>query len=56
MIEITPEIALADDEVVERFVRAAGPGGQMGQSASCALPASMTQRMCTTIPGTTKQR
>jgi predicted methyltransferase len=27
VIEITPTIALQDDEVIERFVRAAGPGG-----------------------------
>ena len=28
MIEVTPDITLNDDEVQERFIRAAGPGGQ----------------------------
>jgi ribosome-associated protein len=28
MIEVTPDITLNDDEITERFIRAAGPGGQ----------------------------
>ncbi len=37
MIEITPEISLADDEVIERFVRSAGPGGQNVNKVSTAV-------------------
>ena len=28
MLQVTPTIALAEDELVERFIRAPGPGGQ----------------------------
>ncbi len=28
MIVVTPEIAIAEDELVETFIRASGPGGQ----------------------------
>jgi len=27
MLAITPALTLADDELIERFVRASGPGG-----------------------------
>ena len=28
MITVTPRISIDEDEIVERFVRASGPGGQ----------------------------
>ena len=37
MIEVTPTISLSDDEVVERFIRAAGPGGQNVNKVSTAV-------------------
>lgn len=37
MIEVTPEIALSDDEVQVRGVRASGPGGQHVNKASTAV-------------------
>ena len=37
MIEVTPDITLNDDEVQERFVRAAGPGGQNVNKVSTAV-------------------
>lgn len=37
MIEITPEIALGDEEVQVRGVRASGPGGQHVNKASTAV-------------------
>ncbi len=37
MLEITPDIAIADDELVERFVRASGPGGQNVNKVSTAV-------------------
>ena len=37
MIEVTPEIALNDDEVQVRAVRASGPGGQHVNKVSTAI-------------------
>jgi len=37
MIEITPEIAISDAEVEERFVRASGPGGQNVNKVATAV-------------------
>jgi ribosome-associated protein len=37
MIPVTDDIALADDEIVERFVRASGPGGQNVNKTSTAV-------------------
>jgi ribosome-associated protein len=37
MLVITPDIAIADDELVERFVRSAGPGGQNVNKVSTAV-------------------
>jgi ribosome-associated protein len=37
MLAITPDIAIADDELVERFVRSAGPGGQNVNKVSTAV-------------------
>lgn len=37
MIEVTPDIVLADDEVVVRAVRASGPGGQHVNKVSTAI-------------------
>ncbi len=37
MIPVTPAIALADDEIEERFIRASGPGGQNVNKVSTAV-------------------
>ncbi|MEO8742975.1 MAG: alternative ribosome rescue aminoacyl-tRNA hydrolase ArfB [Lysobacteraceae bacterium] len=37
MLVINPGIAIADDELVERFVRSAGPGGQNVNKVSTAV-------------------
>ncbi|MEO7251819.1 MAG: alternative ribosome rescue aminoacyl-tRNA hydrolase ArfB [Arenimonas sp.] len=37
MLEITAAIAIAEDELIERFVRASGPGGQNVNKVSSAV-------------------
>jgi ribosome-associated protein len=37
MLVITPDIAIPDDELIERFVRSAGPGGQNVNKVSTAV-------------------
>ena len=37
MLEITPALAIPDDELLERFVRASGPGGQNVNKVSSAV-------------------
>ncbi|MBP8080775.1 MAG: aminoacyl-tRNA hydrolase, partial [Arenimonas sp.] len=37
MLEITPAISIPDDELIERFVRASGPGGQNVNKVSTAV-------------------
>jgi len=36
MIEVTPAILIPEDEITERFIRAAGPGGQNVNKVSTA--------------------
>ena len=37
MLQVTPTIAIPDDELVERFVRASGPGGQNVNKVASAV-------------------
>ena len=37
MLEVTPTLAIPDDELVERFVRSSGPGGQNVNKVSSAV-------------------
>ncbi|HEX5693898.1 MAG TPA: peptide chain release factor-like protein, partial [Arenimonas sp.] len=37
MLQVTPTLAIPDDELVERFVRASGPGGQNVNKVSTAV-------------------
>jgi len=37
MLQVTPSLAIPDDELVERFVRSSGPGGQNVNKVSTAV-------------------
>ncbi|MFN3513239.1 MAG: alternative ribosome rescue aminoacyl-tRNA hydrolase ArfB [Phenylobacterium sp.] len=50
MIEVTPDISLQDDEVEERFIRAAGPGGQNVNKVSTAVELRFDVRRSPSLP------
>jgi ribosome-associated protein len=56
MIEITPNLTLADDEIVERFVKASGPGGQHVNKTSSAVELRFDVRGSPSLPEDVKVR
>jgi ribosome-associated protein len=56
MIEITPAIALDEDELQERFVRASGPGGQHVNKTSTAVELRFDVRASPSLPDDVKRR
>lgn len=50
MIPITPAIALDESEIVERFIRAAGPGGQNVNKVSTAVELRFDVRRSPSLP------
>jgi ribosome-associated protein len=56
MIEVTDTIALEDDELVEKFVRASGPGGQHVNTASTAVELRFDARNSPSLPEDVKHR
>jgi ribosome-associated protein len=56
MIEVTDSIALQDDELVEKFVRASGPGGQHVNTSSSAVELRFDARNSPSLPDDVKHR
>ena len=56
MIEVTPDIQLADDELVVRAVRASGPGGQHVNKVSTAVELRFDVRGSPSLPEDVRAR
>lgn len=56
MIEVTPDIALGDDEVQVRAVRASGPGGQHVNKVSTAIELRFDVRGSPSLPEGVRSR
>jgi ribosome-associated protein len=56
MIEVNDQIALADEEVALRFVRASGPGGQHVNKTSTAVELRFDVRGSPSLPDGVKAR
>jgi len=56
MIPVTDTIALEDDEIVEKFVRASGPGGQHVNTSSTAVELRFDARNSPSLPEEVKHR
>ena len=56
MIKVTDQIALEDDEIVEKFVRASGPGGQHVNKTSTAVELRFDVRNSPSLPEEVKHR
>lgn len=50
VIEVTPAISLSEDEIVERFIRSAGPGGQNVNKVSTAVELRFDVRRSPSLP------
>ena len=56
MLEITATIALSDDELIERFVRASGPGGQNVNKVSTAVELRFDAAKSPSLPEQVRMR
>ncbi len=56
MIAITDTIAISPDEIVERFVRASGPGGQHVNKVSSAVQLRFDVRHSPSLPADLRHR
>src|SRR6201996_8462786 len=55
-LEITPTIIIPDEELIERFVRASGPGGQHVNKTSTAVELRFDVRNSPSLPDEVKAR
>jgi ribosome-associated protein len=56
MIQVTDAIALDDEEITEKFVRASGPGGQNVNKTSTAVELRFDVRNSPSLPEEVKRR
>jgi len=56
VLQITDTIAIADEEITERFVRASGPGGQHVNKTSTAIELRFDLRGSPSLPDDVKAR
>ena len=55
-LEITPNITIPDEELIERFVRASGPGGQHVNKTSTAVELRFDMQGSPSLPDEVKAR
>lgn len=56
MIPVTPRLSLDDEEIVESFVRASGPGGQNVNKVASAVQLRFDVRRSPNLPEAVKER
>lgn len=56
MLRLTPSIAIPDDELIERFIRASGPGGQNVNKVATAVELRFDVANSPSLPDGLRQR
>ena len=56
IIQITPDIAIDEAELAERFIHASGPGGQNVNKVASAVQLRFDVAHCSALPGDVRRR